>query len=336
MKRLAPGWTGLLVAIAAGAGIASRPPKTTWSMAERQAMAELSLDHLPPLPRDPTNRVADDLRAVALGKALFFDARFSANGKVSCARGTWLFWDGRKDSQWSQALGPWESPVEHGGTRAPALSRQAVHRVFANMGKAVAAYERHLEYGPSRFDRYVRAVFADEGSPEQLFTGDEVAGLRLFLGKARCTSCHSGPLLSDGQFHNIGVPERDGAPADSGRLAGVRQVLADEFNCRSAYSDAPDQCDELAYAVTSGDSLLGAVKTPSLRNVAERAPYMHRGQFATLEEVLDHYDRAEPAGRGHSELVALHLTATERRQLLAFLRTLSGGVREKRDDKGER
>src|SRR5688572_15603572 len=121
-----------------------------WSNEEVEELRSLWIGSLEQLPADPTNRVADDTRAISLGHRLFFDTRLSADGRVSCATchkperefqddaplatgvgtttrrtmpiaGTayapFLFWDGRKDSQWSQALGPLESPVEHGGTR---------------------------------------------------------------------------------------------------------------------------------------------------------------------------------------------------------------------------
>jgi cytochrome c peroxidase len=280
-----------------------------------------------------------------------------------------MFWDGRKDSQWSQALGPWESPVEHGGSRAqyahlvatnyraeyeaifgrlPDLARIPSHAgpvddpaaraawqrmrpaerdrvtaVFVNMGKAVAAYERRIAYGPSRFDRYAAALRESGRAPEGILSDDEADGLRLFVGKARCTSCHSGPLLSDFAFHNTGVPQAAGLPADAGRTAGAAQVKGDEFNCRSRWSDAPGSCAELEFLADTGTSLLRAFKTPSLRNVALRPPYMHAGQFRTLDDVLRHYDGAPAAPAGTSELQPLRLTATERRQLLAFLGALS-------------
>jgi len=116
-------------------------------------------------------------------------------------------------------------------------------------------------------------------------------------------------------------------PFDSGRALGVRQVLAGEFNCTSGYSDAKrDDCAELRFATTEGEELVRAYKTPSLRGVAERAPYMHAGQLATLGDVVAHYDRAPNAPAGHSELKPLRLSAAERRQLEAFLRTLSAPV----------
>ncbi len=376
--------TALRIAILAGAvavlTAAAARQAGRWTAKEIETIKSLALDELGPVPADPTNRVADDPRAVEFGHKLFFDTRLSSNGKVSCASchipdrefqdgtalaqgvgttnrrtmpiaGTahapFLFWDGRKDSQWSQALGPLESPVEHGGNRAqyarlvaehyraeyeavfgpvPALDEpDSVTAVFVNMGKAIAAYERRLEYGPSRFDAYAAAL---PDNAEGILTRDEEAGLRLFIGKAQCIRCHNGPLLTNNEFHNTGVPARADLPYDAGRMAGARLVLEDEFTCRSRWSDAdPASCAELDYMVVDAPELERAFKVPSLRNVAERAPYMHAGQFATLEEVVAHYDRAPKAPAGESELERLKLSDREKRQLVAYLRTLSGGTR---------
>ncbi len=375
-----------------------------WTSAQLDELRSMSLVDLEALPRDPTNRVADDPRAADLGRRLFFDTRLSSNGRVACstchqpdrafqdgvalatgvgttsrrampitgmARSPFLFWDGRKDSLWAQALGPLESPVEHGGTRAqyahviaesyaweyeqifgplPDLSgvarsagpvpdrdaasawemlsstqREDVTRVFVNIGKATAAYERRIEFGASRFDTYVAAVTTGQ-SGQSTLTDEEIAGLRLFIGKANCTQCHGGPLLTSNEFHNTGVPPRPELAIDHGRLAGATAVLSDEFNCRSQWSDAREGCSELEFIVTRERTLDRAYKVPSLRNVSERAPYMDAGQFATLADVLDHYNRAPAPATGHSELRPLRLKAAELRQLEAFLRTLSGSV----------
>jgi cytochrome c peroxidase len=285
------------------------------------------------------------------------------------AHNPFLFWDGRKDSQWAQALGPLESPVEHGGTRAqyahviaeqyrssyerlfgplpdlsrvphvagpaggsaaetwnamPAGERDAVTRVFSNIGKAMAAYERQIQHAPSRFDRYVDALTTSGVATPGILSDDEVAGLRLFVGKANCTQCHNGPLLTNNEFHNTGVPANPSVPRDRGRIDGARAVLADEFNCRSRWSDAAaGQCSELEFLVTGSHELERAYKVPSLRGVAERAPYMHAGQFATLEDVVAHYDKAANAPAGHSEVKPLRLNDAQKRHLVAFLRTLS-------------
>ena len=377
-----------------------------WSAEERATLRSLALSSLGPLPPDPSNRYADDSAAAALGRTLFFDTRLSGNGKVSCASchvatqdfqdgrplaqgvgttarrtmpvaGTahspWLFWDGRADSQWGQALGPLESAVEHGGSRTqyahvvaayyrsdyervfgalppvadlprgagpvadstlrdawgkiPAARRDEISQVYANIGKAIAAYERRIEYAPSRFDRYVDAELqGTQHTPESALSADEEAGLRVFIGKGNCTRCHNGALLTDNHFHNTGVPFSTSAlPVDSGRSVGVRQAVEGEFNCTSRFSDAkPEQCEELRFAVTEGDELVRAYKTPSLRNAANRPPYMHAGQLITLADVVAHYNRAPRAPLGHTELKPLRLSPVEQRQLVAFLQTLSG------------
>lgn len=385
--------------LALGSSAAATP---IWTAEELATLRALSPSAMPRAPADPSNRVADEPAARDLGRKLFFDARLSANGKVSCAschqpgrgftdglpvgRGVaegsrrtmpitaavhspWQFWDGRADSLWAQALGPVENPAEHGFTRtqvAHALAtnyhqsyrrvfgrsppdpaglprraspfgdtearaawtrmatadRQAVNTAFADFGKAIAAYERTLTMRPGRFDRYV-ASLDGKASAKPALTPDEIAGLRVFIGKGQCVNCHNGPLFSNGGFANTGVPARFGHPADVGRRDGAGKAAADPFNCRGAFSDAPPGgCEELEFAVLEGPELLGAFKVPSLRGVAGRAPYMHAGQLASLDAILDHYDRPPPAATGHSELKPLGLTPLERRQVIAFLQTL--------------
>jgi cytochrome c peroxidase len=358
--------------------LAAAPRGDQWAKEDVTHLSSMSLRELGPAPADPTNRVADDPRAVEFGRKLFFDTRLSANSQVSCAtchiperefqdgiplakgvgvtnrrtmpiagmaHSPFLFWDGRKDSLWAQALGPLESPVEHGGSREqyvkviaahyrpdyeaifggmPSLStRDEATSVFVNMGKAIAAYERTIDYAPSRFDRYVDTLKDTGHAPQGVLSADEVAGLRLFIGRASCVNCHNGPLLTNSEFHNTGVPARTGLPADKGRLAGADAVLRDEFNCRSRWSDSRSKCAELEFLVTGDHVLERAFKVPSLRNVAERAPYMHAGQFSTLSAVIEHYNRAPKAPAGHSELQPLRLKPAELRQIEAFLRTLT-------------
>jgi cytochrome c peroxidase len=196
------------------------------------------------------------------------------------------------------------------------------------LGKAVAAYERKLLPGPARFDAYVQALVAgNQAMAASTFTADEAAGLRLFIGEAHCTDCHNGPLLTNNAFHNTGVPPVAELPEDTGRLLGASQVLADEFNCLGPYSDAqPADCAELRFLVADDHDLNRKFRPPSLRGVAERAPYMHAGQFTTLEDVLAHYNSAPASPAGHSELEPLRLSQRQLGQLIAFQRTLSGPV----------
>jgi cytochrome c peroxidase len=250
---------------------------------------------------------------------------------------TWLFWDGRKDSLWSQALEPLESRVEHGGTRMQyarviarhyrreyeplfgpwpkVLDRREASRVFANLGKAIAAFERTLRPPRTRFDRYVGG--------EDVLGDRELRGLRLFIGRAHCVDCHSGPLFTNGEFHNTGVPPNTSVGPDRGRAEAIPKLLADEFNCLGVYSDAAaSECPE-RFLVRSGARLRGAFKPPSLRGAARRPPYMHAGQLRTLDDVLEHYNSAPRAVVGRSELHPLGLSRDDLDSLAAFLRTLS-------------
>ena len=365
-----------------------------WSADDKAVLASLSLKRLPPVPVDPSNAVEQRPAAIELGRHLFNDTRLSRNGAVSCAtchdparqfqdglpvsqgigtgsrrampivgagHGPWLFWDGRKDSLWSQALGPLEDAVEHGTNRTrvahlvaanhrhgyealfgalPRLDglpgdagpkgsaaeqaawaavdprrREEVSRVFANIGKSIAAFEKSLQHEPTRLDDYIDAVLRNDATARGLLRADEVRGLRLFIGKAQCVSCHNGPLFSDQQFHNTGVPPRDGARPDRGRAAATAKVRSDEFNCLGPFSDArPEQCQELRFMVGDDPALEGAFKTPSLRGVAGRPPYMHAGQFATLEQAVRHYVAAPHAALGHTELTHRHAGAAPPKQ----------------------
>jgi len=353
----------------------------SWTETETLTLRSLTITSAPALVDDPTNLVADDPRAADLGHQLFFDSGLSATGAISCAtchqperrftdgldkgqgigqskRNTpsivgvshspWLYWDGRRDSVWSQALSPLEDPAEHGGNRlqfvhyiesTPAYRAQYealfgalpdldspdnVDHVFANLGKAIAAYERLLMPGRSRFDDYVDAVVADNAIAQQtLFSSDEARGLKLFIGKANCTQCHNGPLFTNNEFHNTGVISYPGEVPDRGRIAGVREVLSAQFNCRSDFSDAPStECIELEFART-GYELMGTFRTPSLRNLENTAPYMHKGQIKTLAAVLQHYNDAPLAMIGHNEAKPLNLSGRELQQLEAFLNSLA-------------
>lgn len=387
----------------------TRSPET-WTSAEITLLRSLWIANLPALPANKSNAAADSLEVAQLGHQLFFDKRLSTSEQVSCASchqperhftdglevavgaktgvrntmsivGTayspWFFWNGRKDSLWSQALSPLENPLEHGSTRVqlvhlvtqdsgyrmqyeklfgplanfsdplrfPAAAgpiddktlnnnwhsmsngdRGAITRVFVNIGKAIAAYERLLVPGASRFDQYVEALIADNNAKTDMLSPDELAGLKLFIGEAQCINCHNGPLFTNHEFHNTGVLSSPGTLPSMGRVEGLRELLKDPFNCMGQFSDSEiAECEELRF-VRTGDELIGTHKTPSLRNVAETAPYMHAGQLATLTEVINHYDRAPGAMVGHNEAKTLDLGRREKRQLEAFLHTLTGPV----------
>jgi cytochrome c peroxidase len=245
----------------------------------------------------------------------------------------------------AEALGQAASPLGDTAARQRRLAwstaeRQAVDRVFSHAGKALMAYQRRLVLPLARFDRFVDALANDaEGQDSALLrtllAPDEVAGLRLFMGRARCASCHNGALFTNFEFHNVAAPEADRTRVDLGRHEGVQALQASEFTCLSPHSDAaPGQCDEMRFLKTSGPELVGAFKTPSLRNVATTAPYMHGGQFATLAEVLAHYNAPQPPffdpaqhpSRPHFDILPLQLAPAEIDQLVAFLGSLTSPV----------
>jgi cytochrome c peroxidase len=383
----------------------TEPTMPPWNATELATLRSLWIGSLGDVPSDPSNRYADDPAAAALGEQIFFDTRFSANGRVACATchvpelaftdglqrgqgigettrntmpvvGTahspWLFWDGRKDSQWAQALAPLEDAAEHGGSRGqyahviadayraayeaifgslPDLSdadrfpadagpvddaesraawesmteadRDAVTHVYVNIGKAIAAFERTLVPAPSRVDAYIESQLAGDRAETPALGQDEVAGLELFIGSARCTDCHNGPLLTNQSFHNTGVPPLTGREPDRGRQDGIGLVQADEFNCLSRWSDAdPEECSALRFLRNDAEAFAGAFRPPSLRDVSRTGPYMHAGQFETLLDVLRHYRDAPAAAIGHTELEPVALSDAQLAQLEAFLRAL--------------
>lgn len=414
--RMAVAAIGLFAVMLAAHFAVDRWPATmpAWTEEERALMATLTLDALP----DATatgNAVAESLDAAEFGHRLFFDTRLSGTGTVACitchqparqftdglqkaraigeskrhtpsivgaAYSPWLYWDGRRDSLWSQALSPLEDASEHGGNRmgyvrfiasdpeyrerytqlfgplpdvtdtrrfpqaaSPLGSeneraawermtptdRLTVDAAFANLGKAIAAYERRLLPAASRFDRYVAALDGNDNEGDEFLTPGEAQGLRLFLGKARCMECHNGPLFTNNEFHNTGILSAEGELPDRGRIDGIRQVRSDRFNCKGEHNDAPTPyCGELEFA-RDGVELIGAFRTPSLRNSARTPPYMHKGQLATLDDVIDHYNRSPLAMIGHNEAEdPLALSSRERRQLVNFLHTLDSPVEETR------
>ena len=215
------------------------------------------------------------------------------------------FWDGRAGSLEEQVIGPLTNPVEMADPNYQSIVarlnkihvyRVRFHQVFGSgvsidhIAQAIASFERTLVTPNSPYDRFMMGE-TNALSPAQK------RGLAIFEGKGRCAVCHNGALLSDGAFHNLGVPQVGTSSVDVGR-----------------------------YAVTHNMSDKGRFRTPTLRNVALTAPYMHDGAFRTLGEVVDFYD----AGGGKTPyakdvlIAPLHLSKQEKSDLVSFLNSLSG------------
>ncbi len=227
-----------------------------------------------------------------------------------------------------------------GGTRhgAPgaadydALSQEQQHvvtTIAVNAGKAIAAYERLLSCGPSRFDAFMHG---DDGA----LTESEQRGAVLFVGKAKCASCHSGPFMSDQAFHNVGLYPAMVSGAftrkdDRGAEAGLAQALADPLNVQSSFSDG----DDGRLPASVAPEALGAFRTPMLRCASQRPSFMHTGQLESLEKVVaffnegGHKQLGVPADPilgylGETEIEPLGLDDQEQADLVAFLHALDG------------
>jgi cytochrome c peroxidase len=274
---------------------------------------------------------------VALGRKLFFDPLLSSNRRMACsschapehsfadavaiprgatghngrrnapallnrAWGVAFFWDGRAASLEEQVLQPIQDSLEMGLPLAQLLARLQADRDYrasfslafsngvtaGNVARALASYVRTIRSGDSPLDRY-------QAGDTTALTDDARRGLALFRGKANCAACHLGPNLTDEGFHNTGVSL---GGSDLGRV-GVTARAADR----------------------------GKFKTPTLRDVARTAPYMHDGSITTLDDVVNFYDGGGKTNPGlDPEVHPLGLSASEKHDLVAFLRSLAGLV----------
>jgi cytochrome c peroxidase len=200
-------------------------------------------------------------------------------------------------------------------------NQSAVTAVVANAGKAIGAYERLLSCGQGAFDAWMHGDAAAASASVQ-------RGAALFVGKARCITCHSGPFLSDQQFHNVGLVPAVVQQAfvdsnDRGQATGLPQLQGSPLSSAGPYSDGTD--GRIPAAVIP--AMDGAFRTPMLRCVAMRPAFMHSGQLGTLADVVAFFDQGGAPGGGYpgtSELRALGLTSLERSDLVAFLHSLDG------------
>jgi cytochrome c peroxidase len=277
-----------------------------------------------------------------LGRALYYDPRLSADGSLSCAtchnpamaftdnlpvstgiRGQKggrsaptvinrafslaQFWDGRAGTLEEQALGPMANPIEMGHTHpaiVETLSAIPGYRtLFKNAfgadaitieraGKAIATFERTVLSGNSAYDRY-------KAGNRKALTPVQIRGFRIFTDKAKCDQCHEGVNFTTNEYHNLGV--------------GLEKASLEKL------------ADEGRFVVTHKAEDWGAFKTPTLRDVARTAPYMHDGSLKTLDEVIEFYDKGGIANKNLDEkLKPLHLTADDKHALVEFMKALNG------------
>ncbi len=218
-----------------------------------------------------------------------------------------------------------DHPLQQAWTSMAEADRDAANRVFTHIGKAIAAFERGIIVGETAFDRYVARVKLGDTAASTEFPPAAVRGLRLFVGRGECTLCHSGPNISDGEFHDVGIALGVGQRVDPARHRGVLTLMLSPFTRVGEYADAETPNAPVQYldAVTHQ---LGQFKTPTLRGVADTAPYMHDGRFENLHQVVRFYstrEGASPLGHPTTLLKPLGLSDAEIDDLVAFLRTLS-------------
>jgi cytochrome c peroxidase len=302
------------------------------------SVALLKADELPQVPAglDPVPVPADNPMTAAkveLGKQLYFDKRLSIDETVSCAschdpekgwsnsdtfatgikgqRGgrsaptvinsayhPLQFWDGRASQLEGQALGPIQNPIEMGHTMDACVEclnaipgyKKQFQEVFKTdvtaegIAKAIAAFERTVLSGDAPYDRY-------KAGDKKAMSEAAVRGMELFFNKARCSACHTGPNFSDAAFHNLGV-SIDKKEPDEGRKV-ISKLEGDR----------------------------GSFKTPTLREIARTAPYMHDGSLKTLEDVIEHYNKGgTPNPQLDEEIFPLNLSADEKADLVTFMK----------------
>jgi cytochrome c peroxidase len=292
---------------------------------------------------------------IELGKKLFFDRRLSGDGTMSCvtchdpekaftdglelslsypttrnwrnsptlvnvAFQKYLFHDGRSLTLEDQALFPMMSAFEMNRNldfveevlRSVPEYVDAFQKVFGGevtrerMAMAIAAFERTIISVNSPLDKYLKG-------DKNALSDDSKKGLQLFLGKARCGECHFGVNLSDDMFHSLNVPENTEHQSDP-RIAATRRFVAKVYH----YEDYRNLAEDPGrYLITKDKKDWKAFRTPTLREVAKTAPYMHNGIFATLDEVIEFFDKG--GGRGNRVLQPLGLNDREKKYLRTFL-----------------
>jgi len=378
----------VLTALCVGAGGSATTAVATEVASERPALSAAEIARVvengpwpPTVAPDPTNRVSGMPEAIAFGRRMFFNPRFSPNGYIACvachqpdrgftdnlprARGLAPVernaialqnlrqvraygWGGAADSLWMASLRPILDPREIGasaervafmietGDSSPCYYRAAFgaypsahdpETVLVNVAKALAAYEETLVTGRTPFDDFRDALARGE-SPLPTYPVAAQRGLKIFFGRGNCFACHKGPNFTDAAFRGTGVAAFVGqANPDTGHFEGLQTLRASRFNLLGRYNDdaakaGPGGAREIKVDVRERAKW----RTPSLRNVAVTAPYLHNGTAASLYDVVRRYAKSVSAQTfvdDERKVRRVDLSPLDIEDLVAFLDTLT-------------
>ena len=262
----------------------------------------------------------------------------------------WFGWDGAADSLWSQSIRPILNEKELAATpqhvaqlvrsdaelachytrtfnRAPATVAND-EALLVDIGKALAAFQETIVAARTTFDEFRDALARGDRAAAARYSIPAQRGLKIFIGKGNCSTCHTGPRFTNGEFHSTGVSFFAGKDrVDPGRYDGIKQLKESQFNLLGPYND--DAGRTTAVATQHVDLVqrnFGEFKVPSLRNAALTGPYMHNGQIGTLREVVRYYSDLN-VERLHADgerlLKPLKLTAQETDDLIVFVESLT-------------
>lgn len=264
--------------------------------------------------------------------------------------GRWYGWDGGHDSLWSQSIRPLLDPremdasAEHVARVVNQLYLKEYAGVFreepkdpetvlVNVGKVLAAFQETLVSGRTPFDEFRDALEKNNSNHDYPVAAQR--GLRIFVGKGNCSTCHFGPAFTNGEFADTGITFFiEKGRVDAGRSEGIRKLKRSDFNLLGKYNDDPSRSTATGTLhVEAQHKNFGEFRVPGLRNVANTAPYMHNGSLATLRDVVKHYSELNEE-RLHQDgeriLKPLKLGESEVADLVAFLESLSEQPRPRR------
>ncbi len=290
-------------------------------------------------------------RAYADGLALSSGVSRLDRNTISLANlrlNRWFGWDGGSDNLWAQSIRPILDPREM-NTSASLIAKRLRNdapfargyqnifesspknhddkQVLINLGKALAAYQETIVTPRTPFDEFRDALAAGDKQKAGRYPVAAKRGLRIFVGKGKCSLCHQGQNFTNGEFDDAGVRYfKTSGGIDKGRFGGIQKLQKSPYTLLGRYNDNPRKVPGIATRhVTRSHQSWGQFRVPSLRNISKTAPYMHDGSLATLKDVVQHYsslneERLHLDGRGL--LRRLNLTDAEINDLVTFLETL--------------